>query len=53
MRRLFNGKCQLIVQSGTGGGTIEVTARSAGLKPGGALILAETCTPRPGVESIK
>ena len=52
-RRLFNGKCQLIVQSGTGAGTIEVIASTAGLKPGSALIQAGTCTPRPGVESIK
>jgi len=52
-RRLFNGKCQLIVQSGTGAGTIEVIASSAGLTPGNALIQAGTCTPRPGVESIK
>jgi beta-galactosidase len=52
-RRLFNGKCQLIVQSGRISGTIEVVASSGGLKAGRTSIQAEACSPRPGIESIK
>ena len=32
-RSLFNGKAQMILQPGTGGGTLEITASADGLKP--------------------
>lgn len=33
-RQLFNGKCQLIIQSGLKAGNVEIIADSEGLKPG-------------------
>jgi beta-galactosidase len=42
-RHLFNGKCQLILQSGKAAGRVVVTASSAGLQP--ASITVETIKP--------
>ena len=50
-RRLFNGKCQLIVQTTPDNGTIEVTATSEGLKVGSLLLASEPAIPRPGPET--
>ena len=46
-RSLFNGKCQVIVQSTREAGTIQFKATSPGLKDGIASIHAEAAEPRP------
>jgi hypothetical protein len=48
-RYLFSGKCQVIVQSSTKSGNIELTASSKGLKPATATITTKFCTLRPSV----
>lgn len=40
-RKLFNGKCQLIIQSGKSAGLIKVEARAAGLMPASTEIIAQ------------
>ena len=49
-RRLFNGKCQLIVQTSRDQGTIEIKASSDGLKTGTIVLTSEAVQPRPSVE---
>jgi beta-galactosidase len=46
-RNLFNGKCQIIVQSLRDAGTIQLKATSDGLTDAVVMIDAEACTPRP------
>jgi beta-galactosidase len=48
-RRLFNGLCQVIVQSTRASGEIALTASSGRLKAASAAITAGACTPRPSV----
>ncbi len=48
-RRLFNGKCQVIIQSTRRAGTIELKAASAGLPPAKLEIHAQESQPRPSV----
>jgi beta-galactosidase len=49
-RRLFNGKCQVIIQSTRRAGTIELKAASAGLRAAKLEIRAQVCQPRPSVD---
>lgn len=49
-RKLFNGKCQIIVQSGKSKGKIVLYASSAGLKEASADINISDVTTRPAVE---
>ena len=51
-RKVFNGLCQVIIQSGQESGEIRLTAESPGLKPASVTIHAETCEQRPFVQSI-
>lgn len=46
-RSLFNGKCQIIVQSQRQAGTIQLKATADGLKEAAVTIRAEACEPRP------
>ena len=48
-RRLFNGKCQVIIQSTRRAGTIELKAASLRLPPAKLEIRAQECKPRPAV----
>ena len=48
-RKLFNGKCQVIVQASRQAGTIELKATSDGLKTAKVAIKAEASAPRPYV----
>jgi beta-galactosidase len=48
-RRLFNGKCQIIVQSVKEAGTLELRASSDGLKEGSITVKAEMVPLRPSV----
>lgn len=48
-RRLFNGKCQVIIQSTRRAGTIELKATSAGLQTAKLEIQAQASQPRPAV----
>jgi beta-galactosidase len=49
-RRLFNGKCQVILQSTRRGGTMVLTASAEGMKTASLTVKAEACRPRPFVE---
>ena len=49
-RRLFSGKCQVIVQTTREAGDIRLTASSSGLKPATAVIAAAAAAPRPRVD---
>jgi len=49
-RRLFNGKCQVIVQAAKEAGSISLTASSAGLKAASASITATAAVPRPRID---
>ncbi len=49
-RRLFNGKCQLIVQTLREQGTIEITGSSEGLDPGTLALTSTIVQPRASVE---
>jgi len=48
-RRLFNGLCQVIIQSSKEAGTIELIASSDGLKPASFTVKSEAATLRPSV----
>jgi beta-galactosidase len=48
-RRLFNGKCQVIVQSTREAGMLELKATSHGLKPVSVTVKAEAVPLRPSV----
>jgi beta-galactosidase len=48
-RRLFNGLCQVIVQSSKEAGTMELKASSDGLKSTSISVKSEATTPRPSV----
>jgi beta-galactosidase len=48
-RRLFNGKCQVIVQSTKEAGAVKLRASSEGLKTEVITIRTEPCEPRPSV----
>ena len=48
-RRLFNGKCQVIIQSTQEAGEINLTATSDGLKSDSIVIKTLPCKPRPTV----
>jgi beta-galactosidase len=50
-RRLFNGKCQVIIQATREAGPIRLAASAAGLKPAEAVIVAAPASPRPRVDS--
>jgi len=45
-RKLFNGKCQLILQSGGSAGTIEIIAKSEGLISDSVRLQQLPCSPR-------
>jgi beta-galactosidase len=49
-RRLFNGKCQVIIQATREAGPIRLGASAAGLKPAEAVIVAAPASPRPRVD---
>ena len=49
-RRLFNGKCQVIIQSTRQAGKIVLSASSGGMKSEVLTIMAEPCRPRPFLE---
>ena len=49
-RRLFNGKCQVIVQATKEAGTISLTASSAGLKSATVSVSAGAAALRPRIE---
>lgn len=51
-RKVFNGLCQVIIQSSMEQGKIELTAESPGLKPTSVIIQAESYEPKPFVQSI-
>ena len=51
-RRLFNGKCQVIVQGTRKHGTITLQARSEGLKSSSHIIHTEQCELKPSVDSL-
>jgi len=46
-RKLFSGKCQIIVQSGRSAGTLQLTATSGSLRQVTSVIQLEACEPRP------
>jgi len=48
-RKLFSGKCQVIIQAGRKGGSMFLKAASDGLKPAALRITAEASEPRPFV----
>ncbi|MCX6280902.1 MAG: DUF4982 domain-containing protein [Bacteroidetes bacterium] len=48
-RKLFNGKCQLILQSGRAAGSLILTATSESMKPSTTVIQMETCRPRSDI----
>ncbi len=48
-RKVFNGLCQVIIQSSRDAGQIELTAQSPALKPASVIISAEACDPKPFV----
>ena len=48
-RRLFNGKCQVIVQTGTTEGTLTVHATADGLQPAETKVRLESAPLRPSV----
>jgi beta-galactosidase len=51
-RRLFNGKCQVIVQGERVPGTITIQARSAGLESTSVIIRSEKCDLTPSVDVL-
>jgi beta-galactosidase len=48
-RSVFNGLAQIIVQASKEGGTLRLTARSAGLQPATVLLQTKPVLPRPSV----
>jgi beta-galactosidase len=48
-RKLFNGRCQVIVQSRRGGGALTIRASSQGLEPALLFVPTELVAPRPSV----
>ncbi len=48
-RRLFNGKCQILIQSGGTPGSITLRATSDGLEPASITVKARSATIRPSV----
>ncbi len=51
-RKVFNGLCQVIIQSSREMGEIKLTAESAGLESTSIIIRAENCASRPFVPSV-
>ena len=51
-RKVFNGLCQVIVQSSKESGDIILTAESPDLKPASVTIHAEPCEQKPFIPSI-
>ena len=51
-RKVFNGRCQVIIQSGRETGEIKLTAESPGLRSTSIIIRAENCISKPFVPSV-